>query len=213
VQIRISEPVPKGLTVIETMRAEPDGSIRLWTYHQARLRRDCEAVGFPLDEDAIAAALVPLPRGQALRVRLTVDDVGRVAISHGALPPTRGPWLVSISNRRLNSSDPWLRVKTSHRPAYEAARQAMPEDCQETLLLNERGEVCEGSITNIFLQRGHRLMTPHLKCGVLPGVLRASLLDQDGAEEVVLNLDDLRDGQLFCGNAVRGLIPARIVTV
>ena len=42
------------------------------------------------------------------------------------------------------------------------------------ILLNQRGEVCEGTITNIFVDIGEPvLVTPALTCGLLPGVLRA----------------------------------------
>nr|WP_252733744.1 aminotransferase class IV [Paracoccus marinaquae] len=192
------------------MRVEADGTIRLWPLHLDRLRRDCAAVGFPLDEMRLAAGLAELPRGQVLRSRLTVDAGGRIVVSHAPLPPNPQQWHVVISARCLDSADPWLRIKTSHRPAYEAARAALPKGCDEAILLNERGEICEGTITNLFLRRRGRLLTPALDCGLLPGVLRADLLASGEAEEAVLKPADLAEGALFCGNALRGLIPARL---
>jgi 4-amino-4-deoxychorismate lyase len=70
---------------------------------------------------------------------------------------------------------------------------------------NERGEVCEGTITTVFFDRGQGMRTPPLACGVLPGVLRADL----GAAEEVLLVVDLPRVRLWVGNALRGLIPAR----
>ena len=50
------------------------------------------------------------------------------------------------------------------------------------LLLNERGEVCEGTITNVFIDIGEPvLVTPALDCGLLPGVLRGEMIDRQGA--------------------------------
>lgn len=209
-QIRIPEPVPEGLTVIETMRAEPDGRLRLWPQHLARLRRGCAAVGFPLDEAAVETALGDPPRGQVLRARLTVDSTGQVAVTHQPLPPNPAAWTVMLSPLRLDSRDPWLRVKTSHRPIYDAARAALPDGVDEAILLNQRGEICEGTITNLFLRRAGRLLTPPLACGLLPGVLREELLRSGQAQEVVLRPADLANGALFLGNALRGLIPARL---
>lgn len=210
VQGRIPEPVPDDLTVIETMRAT-HGRIALWPLHLARLRRDCAAVGYDLDEDAVARALAQLPRdADVRRARLTVDRAGRVALTHAKLPANPAHWNVIVSPLRLDSSDPWLAIKTSHRPIYDAARAALPADCDEAILMNERGDICEGTITSLFLRRGDRLLTPALSCGVLPGVLRASLLDSGRAEEAVLTPGDLERGELFCGNALRGLIPARL---
>ena len=46
------------------------------------------------------------------------------------------------------------------------------------MLLNERGEVCEGTITSVFVDIGDgALLTPPLRCGLLPGVLRGEMLD------------------------------------
>lgn len=210
-QIRIPEPLPPGLSVIETMRAEPDGRILLWPLHLQRLRRDCAAVGFPLDEAAVAASLAHLPKGQPLRVRLAVDATGQVGLQQAHLPPNPDLWQIALSPVRAASDDPWLRIKTTHRPTYEAARDVLSQNCQEAILLNERGEVCEGTITNVFVERDGILLTPPLECGVLPGVLRASLLAQGRAVEGRLTPDDLRGNKVFCGNALRGLIPARLV--
>ena len=82
----------------------------------------------------------------------------------------------------------------------------------EVILLNERGEVCEGTITNVFVDIGDGvLVTPALACGLLPGVLRGELLDAGRAREAVLSPADLMDAKaLFVGNSLRGLIPARL---
>ncbi|MCQ0971757.1 aminotransferase class IV family protein [Paracoccus sp. TK19116] len=206
---QIREPVPDGLTVIETMRQEPDGSIALWPMHLSRLRRDCAAVGFPLDEDAVAAVLAHRPEATT-RLRLTVDSAGRVGATRAPLPPNPPFWRIEIASVRLRSGDPWLRIKTSHRPAYDAARAALIAGIDEALLLNEAGEVCEGTITNLFLSRDGQLLTPRLAAGLLPGVLRESLISGGEAVEAALYPDDLDDGALYMGNALRGLIPATL---
>jgi para-aminobenzoate synthetase/4-amino-4-deoxychorismate lyase len=54
------------------------------------------------------------------------------------------------------------------------------------------------------------LVTPPLARGLLPGVLRASLIEEGRAVEGELRADDLR-GEFMIGNALRGLIPARLV--
>ena len=96
-------------------------------------------------------------------------------------------------------------MKSTRRARHDAARAALPAGMDEAIFLNERGEVCEGSITNIFFDRGQGLRTPPLRCGLLPGVLRAEL----ACPEEVLLADDLGQVQLWVGNALRGLIRAR----
>ena len=209
-QIRIPGPIPDGLTVFETMRREADGRIVLWPLHLARLRRGCAAVGFPLDEARLAGVLKALPQGTVLRTRLAVDDAGGVAVTHAPLPANPPFWRVILSDLRLDRTDPWLRLKSSHRPLYDAARATLPPGVDEALLMNAEGELCEGTITSLFLRRDGRFLTPPLDCGLLPGVLRASLLRAGAAVETVLRPEDLQSGEIFCGNALRGLIPARL---
>ena len=53
------------------------------------------------------------------------------------------------------------------------------------------------------------MLTPPLALGLLPGVMRQALLSEGRAMEEPLTLADLADGFLL-GNAVRGLMPARL---
>ncbi len=78
----------------------------------------------------------------------------------------------------------------------------------EVLFRNERGEITEGARSNVFVRRGGILLTPPLECGVLNGCLRAELIDRTLAREERLTVKDL-DGEVFLGNSLRGLIPAR----
>ena len=79
--------------------------------------------------------------------------------------------------------------------------------CDEAIFLNERGELTEGSRTNIFVRRGGRLLTPPLSAGVLDGVFRRELIEQGRCEEAMLTPDELA-GEVFLGNSLRGLISA-----
>ncbi|MFN5819791.1 MAG: aminotransferase class IV, partial [Novosphingobium sp.] len=72
------------------------------------------------------------------------------------------------------------------------------------------GLVTEGCITNLCVERDGRLLTPPAQIGLLPGVLRRSLIEAGRAVEAELTLDDLKDGFLI-GNALRGLVPARLL--
>ena len=76
--------------------------------------------------------------------------------------------------------------------------------------MNERGELAEGSRTNIFLSKDGELLTPALSSCLLPGVLRADLLAQGKVREAVLTEDDLWSAEaIYLGNSVRGLMPAQ----
>lgn len=201
-------PAP-DLQVIETLGSDGQGGFVRLDLHLDRLRATCARLGLPLDMGAVRAALADVPHDGPRRVRIAVDAGGRVALTHAPCPPVAAPWRLRIATERLDSADPWLGVKTTHRAIYDRARAALPEGVDELLFLNERGQVCEGTITNVFARLDGQLCTPPLACGLLPGVLRRDLIERGEAVERILTPADLtRAEALFVGNSLRGLIPA-----
>ena len=99
--------------------------------------------------------------------------------------------------------------KTSLRALYDEARAEA--GAAEVVFVDEPGFVTEGSWSNIFVEREGVLLTPPASLGLLPGVLRAELIEKGRAVESHLRLADLAGG-FFIGNALRGLIPARLLT-
>ena len=87
---------------------------------------------------------------------------------------------------------------------------AQGEGAAEALLVRADGLVTEGSYTSAFVERDGELLTPPAALGLLPGVLRRSLIEAGRAREAELTLDDLANG-FFIGNALRGLVPARLL--
>ena len=191
-----------GLRLIETMHWN-GFAVRQLALHLARLGAGCAALGWPAPD----LTALNLHRGPPARLRLTCDAAGLVVLESAPLPPHAVLWRVGVAGVRLASGDPWLGVKSTRRERYEAARAGMAAGLDEVVLLNERGEVCDGSITTVFFDRGAGMRTPPLACGLLPGVLRSSL----AVPEEVLMGEDLGRVRLWVGNAVRALIEARFV--
>lgn len=186
-----------GLRLIETVLWDGHAAPR-WPVHLVRLRRSAGLLGWSCPDAA------PNGPDHPARLRLTLDAAGAVAWEVAPLPPSKPEWRVGLAAARLQSQDPWLRVKSTNRALYDQCRAAMPDGLDEVLFLNERGEVCEGTITTVFFDRGQGLRTPPLASGLLPGVLRAEL----ACPEELLLAKDLPRVRLWVGNALRGLIPA-----
>ena len=61
------------------------------------------------------------------------------------------------------------------------------------------------TIANIAIETVAGLITPPVKCGLLPGTFRAQLLAEGKIREGLISLDDLRDSPtVFPINSVRG---------
>ncbi len=182
--------------------------------HLQRIADSAERLHVPVDREVLRARIDEARRSATtpmlLRVRL--DARGTIALHREEL---QRPDAIEIllSSMRVFSDDPWLRVKSSYRPAHErAAAEAQSADCFDAVLLNERGELTEGSRSNLFLQRNGRLLTPPLAAGLLPGILRAQMLAADDAEEATLFPEDLENAEaVYLGNSARGLLCVRAI--
>lgn len=176
--------------------------------HLARARASAAALGFGWNEPAVEQALARIGGDDPLRVRLTVGRAGDVEVTTAPLGPPSAGWRLILSPDRLDPDDPRLRHKTTERALYDRTRAALPAGTDEAVFLNTRGEVCEGTITNLFFDLGDGLMTPPLASGCLPGILRAELVLSGRAREAVLTEADLPRARLWMGNSLRGLIGA-----
>ncbi|MFM2389465.1 MAG: hypothetical protein RLZZ437_1020 [Pseudomonadota bacterium] len=193
-----------GLKLIETMHWN-GFAVRHLALHLARLQAGVAALGWAAPD----VSALNLHRGPPARLRLTCDRAGKVVLESTPLPAAAVVWRVGLAEARLASGDPWLGIKSTRRGVYEAARAGMAAGLDEVVFQNERGEVCDGTITSVFFDRGQGMRTPPLSSGLLPGVLRASM----GCPEEVLLARDLPGVRLWVGNAVRGLIAAEFVRV
>ena len=203
---------PPGCELIETFRWAPGEGAARFPWHLARLAFSARRLGFRLSETPVRSAVAALQSPVPLRCRLTLARDGAFTLRTAALAPTEGPWRVAVHGTRLTSSAPWLRFKTTERCLYDEARAALPPGTDEWLFLNERDELCEGTITNLFLERiDGTWWTPPLRAGCLPGVLRAELLRAGRVRVARLTLADLRQAKgVYLGNALRGLIPVEV---
>jgi 4-amino-4-deoxychorismate lyase len=203
--------------LIETMRWQPGSGFLRFDRHLARLYGSAAELGFACDPQRVGEVLMNTVGRQeiVLRTRLVLSRNGEAIASVLPYEPLAADkvWRLQLARVRLDSSDTLLRHKTSRRETYQRARaEYLVNRADEVLLANERGEICEGTITNVFADFGDGMLaTPRLDCGLLPGVLRGALLDEGRAREAIYSFDDLKSARaLFVGNSLRGLIPARL---
>jgi para-aminobenzoate synthetase/4-amino-4-deoxychorismate lyase len=206
--------------LIETLRYEEGRGFHLLERHLARLQSSAAHFGYPFAREAVLQAL------KAARVTSTVALVRLLLAEDGALTVTSTPielptkdtvWRFVISDQRLDEKDPLFYHKTTRRQFFdrEMERQKASTGCDEVVFLNKKGELTEGTRTNLFVELDGRLFTPALTCGLLPGTLREELLDlpRAAASEAVLTPQDLLAAdRIYLGNSVRGLVRAELIT-
>ena len=201
---------PQQFSLIETILW--DNGYPLLEMHLDRLNDSAEYFGFACERGNVREALEAHARTfedrASRKVRLLLDADGNLQISDEVLAASGKGCRVCISSECTDPADTMLFHKTTHRPLYARAfEQAARDGFDDVLFLNQRDEVTEGAISNIFIVKDSRWFTPPVVCGLLPGVFRRHLLETrlDFAERV-LTLDDLRSAEaIYLANAVRGL--------
>ena len=131
------------------------------------------------------------------RIELFKD--GCFEITTRAIPAPKDNPKVRIAHK-VNTANPFLYHKTS-------VRLPAPKDVFDEIGVNERGELTEGTFTNIGVQLNGVIYTPPIRCGLLNGITRQKLLREGAIQERVLYPGDLEIAEkIYCFNSVRGMV-------
>lgn len=198
-------------SLIETLRWE--NGYPLLSLHLDRLEDSAAYFDFEFDRVCVEAALLSAAHafhdGAPRRVRLLLDPDGSAQIEAMKIgPDADGAAKICLAGRRTDSSDRFLFHKTTRRALYAAIHKtAIDAGFADIVFFNEKDELTEGAISNVFIEKNGHWRTPPIACGLLAGVYRRHLLaTRPGIEERILYLDDLKQADaIYRANAVRGL--------
>jgi branched-chain amino acid aminotransferase len=240
------DPRDRGFTLgdglFETLRVRDGRPWRL-DAHLARLRSGAAVIDLPVPwrDDELAGAIAQTVAANALSEAAVRATISRgIPASRGLLPdPDAPPTLVihaqqfagyppeiyargmhaSISHIRRNEYSPLANLKTlGYLDNVLARRDAAAQGMDEALLLNTRGQIACATAANIFVLLDGILVTPPLAAGVLPGTVRATILEQlaprcgQPAAERPLSLDDLgRADEAFLTSALLDVMPITVI--
>ncbi|WP_018086567.1 aminotransferase class IV [Desulfurispora thermophila] len=209
-----------GRGLFETMRVSA-GRVMWLDQHLHRLLTSARILGLTVDFSADRLVQViekTVAANQVFdgAVRLTLTD--SLFIQCRPLPyraeDYRQGWRLGLVPWQRSAADPLLQHKTiccwNNLLAREEARRS---GWQEALWLNTDGQVCEGTISNIFVLQNGVLRTPPLQCGLLPGVARARLMEVarreglDVREEIIYPEHLYRAQEVWLTNSLLLLMP------
>lgn len=118
---------------------------------------------------------------------------------------------IKIAKNKLESRNDALYHKSTLR-AHFVQTPSKQNKIFDFIYLNDRGEVCEGSRSNVVILQDSVLYTPSTKSGLLNGVLRDNFINSKILREKSLTLKDLQNAQkIFCINSVRGVQEVMLV--
>ncbi len=201
--------------LLETMLWEPRSGFFLKTYHLRRLAESAHYFDFRVDMREVRRELRSIARTfppKAHRIRLLVHRSGTISLEAIALASRicNNP-RVAVARNPVNTSDVFLYHKTTNRRVYESAMKESPR-CRDVILWNERGQVTESTVANVFVEIGGRLFTPPVACGLLGGTMRAHLINTGRATERIISISELfTSTAVYLGNSVRGMYRVRVM--
>ena len=181
--------------LIETVLIK-DGEVKFYDYHKQRLEQAAKDCEFKFEQDSFI-----FDTSQDCIGRFLLSKNGDFRIEYRNLCEINTN-KIKISENRINSKNRFLYYKTTFRAWYEDILQ----DYFDVIFFNERDELTEGTRSNIVLQLNGKLYTPPIKCGILNGVYRQYMLDNNLLEEKILYKEDLEKAEkIYCINSVRGM--------
>lgn len=164
-----------------------------WNLHVQRMKNSAKELGFLWNEEI---ENLKIPYGKILRVELKKN--GEYKLYYNSVSEIKTN---KIKIRGcVNSNNPFLYHKTTVRASF-------PNDVFDEIRVNEKGEITEGTFTNIAVETGGKLFTPPILSGLLGGTFRQKLIQDGMIAEKILYFEDLKNAdRIFCFNSVRKMV-------
>jgi branched-chain amino acid aminotransferase len=198
-----------------------DGEAFAFERHWRRLEKDAATIRMPMPYAGprVRVNLQEVIRANDVtegcaRIYLVYNQVGfwrseeampqvDLVIYTAPLPTYREPVRLSVREHGRHAASPLAGVKTiSWLTNVWSVAEAQKEGFDETILLNERGEVAECTAANVYSVKGDTILTPPLSSGCLEGVTRAVLFEIAGEAGVSVKEQVLRPEDLYGADEV-----------
>lgn len=201
----------------------------LWEKHWRRLRENADKIGIDFsgfEEKTVSHALsdlVLLDNLKTGRARLTFfdesasriwnfasNDKTSLLITTAGFRKTKDEFRLTVSPFTVNSRSPLAGVKScNYLENLLALEEAKKRGFDETVRLNEKGEIVSGATANIFWVKEEEVFTPGLETGCLAGTTREFLMENFPIREAKSEIDELYEAdEIFLTSAGIGICRA-----
>ena len=191
--------------IIETMKIE-NGEILYQNEHFERMQKTAKHFCFKFEKPTI-----PIQKANCI-LRVLLNKDGKFDFEYKNMVSKNQSKKIAISPIVQDSKNEFLYYKTTYRPYfYDSFQRIKNGEIFDEIFFNEKGELTEGSRSNIVLQIGDKLFTPPINCGLLNGIYRQKLLNEGKCFEQILYKKDLLQAEkIYCINSVRGMIEVEL---
>lgn len=195
--------------IFETMKIE-DGKIFLLDEHLDRMKQAADYFLFCFERQKtksyIKKVISRIDKND-YRFRISLEKNGNLTHTFSEMFQSFNEAKVIVSKNKIYTKNRFQYFKTTNRSLYnQEYNKYTSKGFFDVIYFNEKGELTEGAITNIFIYKNNVISTPPINAGILPGVYRKHLLKNDsGIRERRLYLEDLLEAdKIVLTNSVRG---------
>ena len=192
---------PFGSGLFETIRVEK-GRPQLLREHLNRARKSAGELGFEIPSDyEILETIGSLDEIELGRLRLTFGENFQVSID----PYVDASHSARVGLQNLDfSPDSKMHKRFPYTSNLNLLTEARVNGFDEVVIINQRGKVCEGAVSNFVFRIDGLWVTPELGAGVLPGIIRGLIISSGLAIEAEIDASELdRATHAFALSALR----------
>jgi 4-amino-4-deoxychorismate lyase len=202
-----------GLGAFETISIK-NGKGILLPYHLERLKSALDTLEIPIPdslEETLGSNICKMPVDKDV-LRVTVSQKNTVWETRKN-PYTQEQYIrgfsLIMSSIRRNETSRMTGIKSLNQGDNILQRRlALRSGFDEAVFINSKGELTEGTVSNLFFVADKQLYTPHTNCGLLAGTVRRWLIEIGDVKEVRIHPNDLESFQeMFITNALLGIMP------
>ena len=200
--------------LIETLLYEL-GEVPLLTLHMNRMESSSIYFCYPFSQKEFLTCLTEitstLNKQKRYKLRILLDKEGIFQGESSLITEKHTSAVIGMNFFNISKGNIFLYHKTSKREYYEKAYQyAQQRKWDDTILYNENGEITETTRYNIWFMKDNIWYTPPQECGLLCGVYRKKMMEEQNVQEKKFYRADIYTHEIYLSNAVRGLIKAEL---